>query len=186
MERRDARMTKRSNIALTAIAAGLIVSGVASATATDLVALTGDRTLLLIDADRPAVKRQIHVTTISGPLLGIDVGPADGHLYGLVADGIVVLIACNGTATLKLRLNALPLLPLNPRASVDFNLSADRLRSIVSDGQNLRANVDTGELLTDTPLNYATSPVRPLDRPNAVSLGQCGCHRSREQGHPAV
>jgi hypothetical protein len=96
------------------------------------------------------------------------VRPADGKLYGLVADGTVVTIALNGKATFKSRLNPPLFLPLNPRASVDFNPAADRMRIIFSDGQNLRANVDTGELLTDTPLNYAPNPFVPPTTPLPV------------------
>jgi Domain of unknown function (DUF4394) len=140
-------------------AAALTMAGAATAAATQLVALTGDKTLILIDYSRPAVVAQATVSGISGRLLGIDVRPADGQLYGVVADGTVVTIDGRANATFKTTLNPPLLLPVDPRASVDFNPSADRLRIIfANDGQNLRANVDTGELLTDVPLNYAPNP----------------------------
>jgi hypothetical protein len=139
--------------------AALTVAGAAGAAAAQLVALTGDKTLILIDHSRPAVIGQAAVSGISGRLLGIDVRPADGQLYGVVADGTVVTIDARAKATFKATLNPPPLLPLDARASVDFNPSADRLRIIfANDGQNLRANVDTGELLTYAPLNYAPNP----------------------------
>jgi hypothetical protein len=94
------------------------------------------------------------VSGISGRLLGIDVRPADGQLYGVVADGTVVTIDGRAKATFKTTLNPPPPLPLDPRASIDFNPSADRLRIIFSDGQNLRADVDLGTLTTDVALNY--------------------------------
>jgi hypothetical protein len=159
-------MKMRRFLAGAAIAAALAATGAASAAASNLVALTGDRTLLLIDSRSSEVRRQVQVSGISGALLGIDVRPADGQLYGLVADGTIVTIAGNGKAAFKSTLN--PPLPLNPRASVDFNPNADRLRIIFSDGQNLRANVDTGELLTDTPLNYAPNPFVPAATPPTV------------------
>ena len=79
-------------LASVAVATLLTVTGAVSAEATSLVALTGHRTLLTIDYRKPAVVRQFHVTGISGRLLGIDVRPVDGVLYGIVDNGAVVTI----------------------------------------------------------------------------------------------
>ena len=96
------------------------------------------------------------------PLLGIDVRPADGQLYGIVDNGAVVTIdPCNGKAQFKSQLAQT--LPAGVRASVDFNPSADRLRIIGSDGTNLRANVDDGVVHS----GYAASrcaPANPFGR----------------------
>jgi Domain of unknown function (DUF4394) len=149
------------------VATGLTMAGAATAAAaTQLVALTGDRTLILIDYHRPAVVGQATVSGISGRLLGIDVRPADGQLYGVVDDGTVVTIDGRGKATFKSTLSATLLSGV--RASVDFNPSADALRIIGDDGTNLRANVDTGMVTTDTPLNYAANPFVPVAVPPTV------------------
>ena len=66
--------------------AGLVMTGAADAAASNLVALTGDRTLLTIDSS-PAVVRRVNVSASNGQLLGIDFRPADGKLYGLLANG---------------------------------------------------------------------------------------------------
>lgn len=93
------------------------------------------------------------MTGVSGRLLGIDVRPADGLLYGVVADGTIVTIGWRGGgATFKSRLAQVP--PAGVSVSADFNPAADRLRLIGSDGANLRANVDDGTVTQDTGLNF--------------------------------
>ena len=87
----------------------------------DLVALTGDRTLLTIDERPPGGQTAGQRLGPQGPLLGIDFRPADGQLYGLLANGNVVTInPRNGEATLKSRLD--PPLFL-PRASAPASTS---------------------------------------------------------------
>jgi hypothetical protein len=94
------------------------------------------------------------VSGLNGRLLGIDVRPADGMLYGVAADGAVVTIdVATGKASPKSKLDAM--LPPGVTATVDFNPAADRLRIIGSDGTNLRANVDDGKVTKDGSLKYA-------------------------------
>jgi Domain of unknown function (DUF4394) len=157
-------MQTRPLLASAAVAAFLAVTGATAAAATSLVALTGDRTLLTIDHGKPAVIRQFQVTGISGRLLRIDVRPADGKLYGIVDSGAVVTIdPRNGKALFKSQLSQTLLSGV--RASIDFNPSADRLRIVGSDGTNLRANVDDGVVILDTPLSFAPGPFVPAITP---------------------
>lgn len=150
-------MTQRSFLAAAAIAAVLAASGAMSAAATSLVALSGNAKLLTIDYENPRVLRQVNVSGISLPLLGIDVRPADGKLYGLVSDGSVVTInPSNGKATFRVKLTQT--LPAGVRASVDFNPVADLLRVIGSDGTNFAGNVDTGAVTPGTALTFSLGP----------------------------
>ena len=65
----------------------------ASATqAQTVAALVGDDMLAIVDAAGKTVQRTVKVSGISGVLLGIDVRPADGMLYGVVSDGSIVTI----------------------------------------------------------------------------------------------
>ena len=96
-------------------------------------------------------------------LLGIDVRPKDGFLYGITsAARIVTIDPATGVATAKATLAAdatdttLPYAGLVGAAfAVDFNPVADRLRVIGDGGQNLRINVDTGATTTDGAINRA-------------------------------
>lgn len=132
--------------------AALLAGPGQGASAATLAALSGDRTLLTIDTSRPAVIRKVNVAG-SGRLVGIDVRPADGKLYGVFADGSVVTIdPRSGQIMPKSKLQQT--LPAGVRASLDFNPAADRLRMIGSDGTNLRANVDDGTVTQDTALSF--------------------------------
>lgn len=124
------------------------------ASAQTVAALVGDDTLVHVDV---AAKRAVKTVKISGGrVLGIDVRPADGMLYGVMADGSVVTIdPATGTTTPKSKLDTM--LPTGVAATVDFNPVADRLRIIGQDGTNLRANVDDGKVTKDGTLKFADS-----------------------------
>jgi hypothetical protein len=101
-------------------------------------------------------------------LLGIDVRPKDGLLYGISSAGrIVTIVPATGAATVKATLAADAADTTAPYSAmagatfaVDFNPVADRLRVISNTGQSLRINVDTGATTTDGTINRAgASPV---------------------------
>ncbi|NHZ43397.1 DUF4394 domain-containing protein [Massilia aquatica] len=96
-------------------------------------------------------------------LLGFDIRPKDGLLYGITSSARIVTIdAKTGVATVKATLVAdaadltLPFSAIAGTAfAVDFNPLADRLRVIGNSGQSLRINVDTGATTTDGAINRA-------------------------------
>jgi Domain of unknown function (DUF4394) len=139
-----------------------------TAQAQTVVALVGDDTLALVDVAAKKVTGSMKVSGASGKLLGIDVRPADGALYGLVADGTVVTIdPASGKATPKSKLDTM--LSTGAMATVDFNPAADRLRVIGSDGTNLRANVDDGKVTKDGQLKYAEGDMHKGQMPKIVA-----------------
>ncbi|TWT14925.1 DUF4394 domain-containing protein [Reyranella sp. CPCC 100927] len=136
-----------------AVGIGLLPGAGQAAT---VAALTGDATLAIVDTEALKVTRTVTVTGAGGPLVGIDVRPADGALYGLLADGTVVTIDwTTGATARKAKLEKMP--AAGSTVTVDFNPVADRLRVIGSDGSNLRANVDDGKVVTDGNLKFADS-----------------------------
>ena len=94
-------------------------------------------------------------------LVGIDVRPADGLLYGLTDAGKLYTIdPMTGAATFKSTLVADGADASNPYTGlsgtdlgIDFNPVVDRLRVTSATGQNLRINVDSGAVTTDTAIN---------------------------------
>ncbi|TYQ07238.1 UNVERIFIED_ORG: uncharacterized protein DUF4394 [Zoogloea ramigera] len=96
-------------------------------------------------------------------LLGIDIRPKDGLLYGMSSTGRIVTVdPATGAATARATLAADPTDTTAPYTAitgtafaVDFNPVADRLRVIGNTGQSLRINVDTGATTTDGALNRA-------------------------------
>lgn len=124
-----------------------------------IVGLTSDQRLVCFDEDNPAnAVRQGEVSGLSGDsaLVGIDFRPATGELYGLGnAGGLYVIDTSDARATFKSQLNV----ALSGGAfDIDFNPTVDRLRIVSDNGQNLRVNVDTGAVTTDTNLTNAPDP----------------------------
>jgi len=100
-------------------------------------------------------------------LLGIDVRPASGQLFGLSNAGRVYTInPVSGAATLRSTLNV----ALSATSvGMDFNPVPDRLRVITDTGQNLRINVDDGVTAVDGAVNPAGFQVAGAAYLNAVA-----------------
>jgi hypothetical protein len=129
-----------------------LATSAATAKAATLVGLTADNKLVKIDTATMAASAPMAISG-ADQVVGIDVRPADGKLYGLTAGGqLVVIDHMSGKATPGSMLSQK--VALGPRPVVDFNPAADRLRVIGADGQSLRINVDDGATTVDKPLNY--------------------------------
>lgn len=153
----------------TALFASLLSSvALAGAHAQTVAALTGDSTIVLIDAAARKADKTWKISGISGKVVGIDVRPSDGQLYAVIDDGSVVTVdTATGKATAKSKLESM--LPAGVMATVDFNPVADRLRVIGSDGTNLRVNVDDGKVIRDGNLNFAGTDAMKEAKPNVVA-----------------
>ena len=142
--------------------------GIASAEAATLVGLTADNKLVKIDTATLAASAPMAISG-ADKVVGIDVRPADGKLYGLTATGqLVVIDHMSGTATPGSMVSEKVV--LGPRPVVDFNPVADRLRVIAADGVSLRINVETGATIVDKPLNYDAADASAAKKP-AVAAG---------------
>lgn len=139
----------------------------AAANAAQVAALIGGDTIATVDTAQKKATGTVKVTGLSGALVGIDVRPADGLLYGLVDDGTVVTIAMDGKATVKSTLDTM--LAKGVVATVDFNPVADRLRVMGSDGMSLRANVDDGKVTKDGDHKYAEADMHKGEKPNVIA-----------------
>lgn len=154
-----------------ALLASALLAGTAllgPARAEMVAALVEDDTLAFVNTDSRTVERKVKITGIVSRVLGLDVRPADGQLYALVADGsIVTLDPSTGRATPRSRLDV-PV-PQGALAIVDFNPVADRLRVIGLDGTSLRVNVEDGKAVTDKPLRFADADANKDKRPRVVA-----------------
>ena len=100
-------------------------------------------------------------------LLGIDIRPANGLLYGLGASGRVYTL---DPATAAITSTVVLTAPLNGTSfGVDFNPAADRLRVTSDLGQNLRINVDTGATIVDGALNGGSASLPSAAYTNSLA-----------------
>ncbi len=149
-----------------AASAALLMTSVA-VNAAQFAALIGNDTIATVDTAQKKATGSVKVSGISGALVGIDVRPADGLLYGLVDDGTVVTIAKDGKATMKSKLDTM--IAKGVAVTVDFNPVADRLRVMGADGMNLRANVDDGKVTKDGDHKYADADMHKGEKPNIIA-----------------
>ncbi|MDQ2819414.1 MAG: DUF4394 domain-containing protein [Pseudomonadota bacterium] len=130
--------------------------------------LTDDARIVTFKVSTPnTLDANVAVTGLNSGerLLGFDVRPKDGLLYGISSLGRIVTInPATGAATVKATLAADAADATAPYTAiagtsfaVDFNPVADRLRVIGNTGQSLRINVDTGAATTDGAINRAGS-----------------------------
>jgi hypothetical protein len=146
----------------------LATTALTNARAETVAALVGDDTIAVVDTDAKKVTKTWKVSGATGKLVGIDVRPADGMLYGLTNDGTIWTIdTSSGRAMQKSKLD-MPL-PGNGTITVDFNPVADRLRVIGSDGTNLRVNVDDGKVMRDGNLRFADADMHKGKTPKIVA-----------------
>ena len=151
--------------ALFAASAALVASGLAQAGT--IIGLVDGNALAMIDAASRKVTSTVDIKG-AGPLLGIDVRPADGTLYGVTGDGWIVTIdPKTGQAMQKAKLSET--LKPGATATVDFNPVADRLRVMGSDGASLRVNVEDGKATVDGSHKYKDGDANAGKTPKVVA-----------------
>ena len=157
-----------SKIALGAAAIVVAVAGAsASGSAATIAALQDGKSLVWIDTDKMKVAGSV---TLAGgaSLVGIDVRPADGKLYGVTPDGAIVTVdAKSGKWEKKSQITEK--LPAGATFSVDFNPAADRLRVLTSTGTSLRINVEDGKTIVDGSLKYAEADANKGKTPRVTA-----------------
>jgi Domain of unknown function (DUF4394) len=132
-----------------------------------IVGLVDGKSIVTIDPATRKVASKVDIKG-AGSVIGIDVRPADGMLYGVTGDGNVVTIDVkSGHATMKSKLSEM----LKPGvvATVDFNPVADRLRVMGSDGTSLRVNVDDGKATVDGSHKYKEGDANAGKTPKVVA-----------------
>jgi hypothetical protein len=151
---------------LAALLASPALAGAANAQS--VAALVGDETIAIVDVATKKVAKTMKVSGATGKLVGIDVRPADGMLYGVTSDGVIWTIdQASGKATQKSKLSIA--MPTAAPITVDFNPVADRLRVIGADGTNLRINVDDGMVTKDGNLKFADTDMHKGETPKVVA-----------------
>jgi hypothetical protein len=160
-------MTFSSNAKAALLAAAMAVFGAGLAQAGTIIGLVDGNSLAIIDPATRTVTQKVEVKGVPS-LLGIDVRPADGMLYGVTADGWIVTIdPKTGQATPKSKMSE----NLKPGvvATVDFNPAADRLRVMGSDGTSLRVNVEDGKATVDGSHKYKDGDANSGKTPKVVA-----------------
>jgi hypothetical protein len=161
-----ASMAAKATYAL--MAAGFTTTlAAASAQAATLAGLQDGKTIVWIDTAKKKVTGWVKLAG-GASLIGFDVRPADGKLYGVTPDGAIVVVdAKTGKWEKKSQLSET--LPKGATFSVDFNPVADRLRILSSAGLSLRVNVEDGKTIVDGQLKYADADANKGKQPKVIA-----------------
>lgn len=163
----------------TSTAAAQSASAPASASGGTVYALNMSGELLSFDRGTPSrIDSRVAVSGLARgeSLVGMDFRPATGELYGVGSTSALYTVdPASGVATLVAPLSvALE----GELFSTDFNPEADALRITSDTTQNLRVDVETGEVTEDTNLAYAqgdaNAGVTPVVVDNAYANNRDG------------
>jgi hypothetical protein len=151
--------------------AGAIAVSALTATAAHadgwIIGLVDGKSIVTIDPGSRKVTSTVNIRG-AGPMLGVDVRPADGMLYGVTGDGSVFTIDIrSGQATKKSKLTQ----AWNRTAATtfDFNPVADRLRLMSAESVNWRINVDDGKVIVDGSHKFKDGDVNAGRTPRIVA-----------------
>ncbi|MBW4468611.1 MAG: DUF4394 domain-containing protein [Pegethrix bostrychoides GSE-TBD4-15B] len=134
-------------------------------------ALNDDNTLISFNSSDPGSVTSIPIAGISGTLLGIDIRPADGLIYGLTTANKIYTIDPNGLPDTGTTLVSTLSQPFEGGtiSGFDFNPVADRLRLVGDNDQDFRINVDTGDVTIDGTLAFAAADANAKVNPNITA-----------------
>jgi len=151
-----------------ALAASIsVIATATSALAAPVLGLSGDKTLVMFDTEKPAVSKTMEVTGVD-KLVGIDYRPGNKTVIGVTPDHRIVSInLVTGAASDIAKMDKMLTITDAP-VVVDFNPMADRLR-FMSGTTNHRVHPDTGAVTVDGTLAFEEGDMHKGETPNIVA-----------------
>ncbi len=151
------------------IASTTFAATASAAVAAPVLGLTGDKTLVMFDTEKPAASKTMDVTGVDR-LVGIDYRPGTKTVIGVTPDHAIVSIDLEtGAATQIAKMDKVLTLSEAPIV-VDFNPMADRLR-FMTGTTNHRVHPDTGAVTVDGMLAFEEGDMHKGETPNIVAAG---------------
>lgn len=149
------------------IASAAFAAMASTAFSAPVLGLTGDKTLVMFDTEKPAVTKTMEVTGVD-KLVGIDYRPGNKTVIGVTPDHRIVTVNLeSGAATDLAKMDKMLTMTEAP-VVVDFNPMADRLR-FMSGTTNHRVHPDTGAVTVDGTLAFEDGDMHKGEVPNIVA-----------------
>jgi hypothetical protein len=154
---------------ITLLASTMLAASAAAVSAAPVLGLTGDKTLVMFDTEKPAVTKTMDVTGVD-KLVGVDYRPGTKTVIGVTPDHTIVSINLEtGAATQVAKMDKMLTMTQAP-VVVDFNPMADRLR-FMTGTTNHRVHPDTGAVTVDGTLAFEDGDMHKGETPNIVAAG---------------
>jgi hypothetical protein len=172
---------KMQMLALTATLAPSIVAGLSSAKSEGLiVGLVDLKSIVTIDPIARKVVSQHTIRGVDTRIVGFDVRPTDGLLYGVASNGEIYAFDLKsgqaGQGTKKSKLSA----PWKSgvTTTIDFNPVTDLMRVMGSHGVSVTVNVNDGKVTIDGGHKYKEGDVNAAKTPKIIA----GAHTNAKRG----
>lgn len=142
-----------------ALAGAAVALPAGASAATAFYGVTADNQLVEFQSDNTsqAGTKLIRGLAVNEKIVGLDLRPADGRLYGLTNTSRIVVFNPRNAQVTVVAGDAFSPALTGDRAAFDFDPTVDRIRVETNAGQNLRIDPATGKLATVT----TTTPVDP-------------------------
>jgi hypothetical protein len=187
---------RRIAAALVPFALVAVAPGVASA-ATAFYGVTSDQRLAEFQSDNTTQATSLPIRGLAAgeKVVGLDLRPGDGRLYGLTDKSRVVVINPRNAAITYVGDKAIDPALTGDKASFDFNPTVDRIRVETNAGQNLRIDPKTGQLATTTTVPGttptgttpdATTPTTPTSTTPVETPGKPDANLAYAAGDPGA
>lgn len=166
---RENLFDSRRLIKAAALAFLICIAAVINVKAVNIYAVTDTNQLIRFDSATPGTTTTIGpITGIQGGenILGIDVRPATGRLYGLGSNSRLYQINTSTGQAIFVATISTALSGAN--FGFDFNPTVDRIRIVSNTGQNLRVNPNTGAATVDGVINPAARSITAAGYTNSV------------------
>jgi len=150
----------KSNSLTRALTAGVFASAIllsgSRGSAETLYGLGSNNSLLTFDSSSPGT---VGLRSIIGadPLVGLDIRPANGVLYGVSSSRLLYTIDLFTGAASVVSGTQFTTSTAGSSFGFDFNPTVDRIRIVNDAAENYRVNPDTGTAITDGTLAYAVN-----------------------------
>ncbi|MBP1875580.1 hypothetical protein LPJGGPFB_01549 [Ensifer adhaerens] len=149
------------------IATTVLVLSATGALSAPVLGLTGAKTLMVFDTEKPEVTKKIDVTGVD-TLVGIDFRPGTKTVIGVTTDHRIVAIDLETGAATEVGKMDKTLMVTEAPVVVDFNPMADRLR-FMTGMTNHRVHPDTGAVTVDGTLAFEDGDMHKGETPNIVA-----------------
>lgn len=151
----------------------------ASAGAAPVLGLTGDKTLVMFDTDKPEISKTMDVGGVDR-LVGIDYRPGTKTVVGVTPDSTIVTIDLETGAATQVAKMDKPLEMTQAPVIVDFNPMADRLR-FMTGTTNHRVHPETGAVTVDGTLAYEDGDMHKGETPDIVAAAYTNSYGKPEK-----
>jgi WD40 repeat protein len=146
-----------------------------------IIGLVDNKSLVTIDPITRKVVSQHTIRGVDTRIVGFDVRPIDGVLYGIASNGEIYTLDSKSGQSRKLSKLSAPW-KSGITTTIDFDPVGDRLRVMGSNGVNVSVNVEDGKVTLEGPHKYKDGDINAGKIPKIIA----GAYTQSKKGAQAT